>query len=83
MEPLTGCLTKFGSKLQIIVCASGAYMAHICSQVDQLGLHLCALGIPALERIDSEAVSQIVKSGRMTLGFNHLNAHAQLMPYNQ
>ena len=55
-------------------------VAQIRSEMGQLGLDICALGIPALQCVDGKAMSQVVETGRMAEAVKDAGADAQPMP---
>lgn len=68
MEPAAGRTAQVRCELEIVVRAYRTDVTEIGCQMGQFGLNVQTLGIPALQRVDGEAVPEVVESGRMPVG---------------
>jgi hypothetical protein len=60
-------MTQVRCELEIVVRAYWTDVTKVGGQMGQLGLNVHALPIPALQRVDGEAVPEVVESGRMAV----------------
>jgi hypothetical protein len=72
MEPVAGRMAQLRGELEIVVRAYRTDVTKVGGQMGQFGLNVQALGIPALQSVNGEAVPEVVESGRMAVRIYNL-----------